>query len=155
MNGYTEGAERVKQGAAAARALYRSARGPSRAQSRGVSGGTIGAAPTTAGGTRSGGSQGSRGRSENYEANLAAKQARDRETVAKSYQRPRSAGPMPGRQASIPGGGSIPGAGAGGTNSTAALAGMPWMSSPYYWLGIGAIAFLLLRKKKKKNGNGS
>jgi hypothetical protein len=150
MNGYTEGAERVKQGAAAARAIYRSARGPSRAESRGVSGGpapTIGAAPTTAGGTRSGGSQGSRGRSENYEANLAAKQERDRRTIAKGYQRPRSSGPMRGRQATIPGGGSIPGAGAG-TNG-AALAGMPWMASPYYWLGIGAIAFLLLRKRKK------
>jgi hypothetical protein len=35
------------------------------------------------------------------------------------------------------------------------LAGMPWMASPWYWLGIGGIAFLLLRKKKKKNGNGS
>jgi hypothetical protein len=29
------------------------------------------------------------------------------------------------------------------------------MASPWYWLGIGGIAFLLLRKKKKKNGNGS
>ena len=150
MNGFREDAERVKQGAEQARAVYRSFQQPSRAEQRGVSGPTIGAAPTTPGGTRSGGTQGSRGRSASYEATLRRKQRPDERKARQRAEtsRPRSQGYLGTPTPRIPGG-PRPGVNGGNGGAGPSLAGMPWMDSPLYWVGIGAIAFLLLRKRKK------
>ncbi len=85
---------------------------------------------------------------ERYKKILAAKLASDAAVMAARPTRPRYAGPM-----KSPGSGTVPnrgaGPGAGGGPGEAATAGIPGMISPIYWLGIGAVAWLLLRKRKK------
>lgn len=138
MNGFEDA---VNKG----RAAYKAWQGPSRQDARGTKG-VIGAPPI--GGTKVPDTA-------SYREALRRKQAADRATTAAAAKRERSFGPL-GQSSKVSPWGPGMGAGSPGSASTSTmLAGMPWMASPWYWLGIGGIAFLLLRKKKKKNGNGS
>lgn len=122
------------------RQAYQASKETSRQESRSAKA-VIGSPPI-------GGSSSSFKDSERYKKILAAKLASDAAVMAARPHRPRYIGPM-----KSPGSGTVPnvgaGAGAGGGPGEAATAGIPGMISPIYWLGIGAVAWLLLRKRKK------
>jgi hypothetical protein len=125
------------------RKAYQASKETSRQESRSAKKvvGVVGSPPI-------GGSSSSFKDSERYKKILAAKLASDAAVMAARPHRPRYIGPM-----KSPGSGTVPnvgaGAGAGGGPGEAATAGIPGMISPIYWLGIGAVAWLLLRKRKK------
>jgi len=134
--------------------------GPSRLQIQ-RSSGVVGAAPAgyQAGSGDPGqtyGPEGEAGRSASYYKNLAAKQARDAETVARKPRRPRSAGPMKprsrgdairngnGNNGAVNGGGYSPPAVTGGA---APAAPAEFWKNPYYWAAVAAVIWWWRNKK--------
>lgn len=103
------------------------------------------------------GPRGESGRSSSYEANLAAKQARDAETVARKPKRPRSAGPMKPRSRgdAIRNGNGNGGFNGGGysppaVNGAGAPAGAAeFWKNPYYLAAVAVAVFWWMRRDKK------
>ena len=135
-------------------------KGPRRIQiQRQSSGAVIGAPPAgyeagTGTPRQTYGPKGPSGRSADYEANLAAKQAMDAYTRSQAPQRPRYAGPMQPRSASqVAGGGAAGGATGGATGGAAGGAvltngaAVAWWQNPWLW-GAAIAIYFYTRKGK-------
>jgi len=135
MTGYTP--RDVKDTYQRGREAYRAWAEPSRQESRSATA-TIGPPPKSSPAPNTA----------SYRATLASKRERDRQlATSREGYRARYAGPM-GTSSYAPGASRGMGGSAGGALERITDS-MPWMKSPIYWVAVGGVAWLLLRKRKK------